>query len=184
MQTTSGTPLSNGETSAETHPGGTARRRVGLFALVAVVVYVTDVVTKILAVENLAGQPPVPVVGDLLTLRLTRNPGAAFSLGTSATLALSLISIVVVLVVAWLARRVASPLWAVALGLLLGGAAGNLTDRLAREPAPMRGHVVDFLELPNWPVFNLADSAIVTAAVLIVVQSIRGVQIDGARAQT
>jgi signal peptidase II len=184
MQTTSGTPLSNGETAAESHPPGPARRRVGLFLVVAVLAYTADVVTKILAVETLAGQPPVPVVGDVLTLRLTRNPGAAFSLGTSATLALSVISMGVVLVVVWLARRVASPLWAVALGLLLGGAAGNLTDRLVRDPAPMRGHVVDFLELPNWPVFNLADSAIVTAAVMIVVQSIRGVQIDGARAQS
>jgi signal peptidase II len=184
MQATSGTPLSNAEAASQAQPPGPARRCVRLFLAVAVLAYALDVVTKVIAVENLAGQPPVPVVGDLLTLRLTRNPGAAFSLGTGATLALSLISMGVVLVVAWLARRVASPLWAVALGLLLGGAAGNLTDRLVREPAPLRGHVVDFLELPNWPVFNLADSAIVTAAVLIVVQSIRGVQIDGARAQT
>jgi signal peptidase II len=75
----------------------------------------------------------------------------------------------------------------VALGLLLGGAAGNLTDRLVREPAPehmMQGHVVDFLELPNWPVFNLADAAIVLAAALIIVQSFRGVQIDGGRAKS
>jgi signal peptidase II len=184
MQTTSGTSLSDGDPASGAHAPGPERRCVGLFLAVAAVAYAIDVVTKVVAVESLAGQPPVPVVGDLLMLRLTRNPGAAFSLGTSATLALSLISIGVVLVVAWLARRVASTLWAVALGLLLGGAAGNLTDRLLREPAPLRGHVVDFLELPNWPVFNLADSAIVTAAVLIIVQSVRGVQIDGTRAQT
>jgi signal peptidase II len=149
-----------------------------------VAVYVIDVVTKTVAVSSLAGQPPIQVLGDFLQLRLTRNPGAAFSLGTSATFVLSLISIGVVVVVLWLGRRVVSPLWAVALGLLLGGAMGNLTDRLLRDPAPehmLQGHVVDFLELPNWPVFNLADSAIVLAAVLIILQSFRGVQIDGGR---
>lgn len=153
--------------------------------LVALLAYSLDVVTKMLAVDALAGRPPVPVVGELLQLRLTHNPGAAFSLGTGATLALSIVSTAVVLVVAWLGRRVASPLWAVALGLLLGGAAGNLTDRILRDPAPdrmLQGHVVDFLELPNWPVFNLADSAIVLAAALIILQSFRGVQIDGRRA--
>lgn len=188
MQTTPGTPLSDSDAAAESseHPQR-HRRYVWLFAAVAVLAYAADVVTKILAVEALAGQAPIPVLGDLLVLRLTRNPGAAFSLGTSATFVLSLISIAVVLVVVWLGRRVASPLWALALGLLLGGAAGNLTDRIARTPAPeqaLQGHVVDFLELPNWPVFNLADSAIVLAATLIIVQSFRGVQIDGGRAKS
>jgi signal peptidase II len=184
MQTASGTSLSNSDHGSPI-PRPRARRRLGLFVLVALLVYATDVVSKVVAVEMLTGQPPVEVVGELLQLRLTRNPGAAFSLGTSATLALSLVSIAVIGVVAWLARRVGTPLWATALGLLIGGAAGNLTDRLFRSPAPeeaLQGHVVDFLELPNWPVFNVADSAIVVAAVLIVVQSFRGVQIDGGRA--
>jgi signal peptidase II len=183
MQTTSGTSLSDGEPAEGSRRPRRAHRYVRLFAGVALLAYVADVVTKVVAVEVLANSPAIPVVGDLLTLRLTRNPGAAFSLGTSATFALSVISIVVVIVVLVLGRRVASPMWAVALGLLLGGAAGNLTDRLLREPAPMRGHVVDFLELPNWPVFNLADSAIVLAAGLIILQSFRGVQIDGGRAK-
>jgi signal peptidase II len=69
----------------------------------------------------------------------------------------------------------------VALGLLLGGALGNLTDRIFRSPGPLRGHVVDFLELPHWPIFNLADSAIVLGAVLITLQSLRGVHLDGRR---
>jgi signal peptidase II len=184
MQTTSGTSLSDGEPAAGSRRPKRAHRYVRLFAGVALFAYLADVVTKVVAVEVLANSPAIPVVGDLLTLRLTRNPGAAFSLGTSATFALSVISIVVVIVVTVLGRRVASPMWAVALGLLLGGAAGNLTDRLLREPAPMRGHVVDFLELPNWPVFNLADSAIVLAAGLIILQSFRGVQIDGGRAKS
>ncbi|MDQ4086143.1 MAG: signal peptidase II [Actinomycetota bacterium] len=185
MQTTSGTPLTAEEADTEAHDHSRAHRRIGLCVAVAVLVYVADVVTKAVAVELLGGQPPVPVFGELLQLRLTRNPGAAFSLGTSATLLLSLVSIGVVLVVAWLARRVASPVWAVALGLLLAGAGGNLTDRVLRAPAPeqpLQGHVVDFLELPNWPVFNVADSAIVLAAGLIILQSLRGVQIDGTRA--
>jgi signal peptidase II len=184
MQTTSGTSLSDGEPAAGSRRPRRAHRYVRLFAGVALFAYLADVLTKVLAVEMLAASPAIPVVGDLLTLRLTRNPGAAFSLGTSATFALSVISIVVVCVVIVLGRRVASPMWAVALGLLLGGAAGNLTDRLLREPGPMRGHVVDFLELPNWPVFNLADSAIVLAAGLIILQSFRGVQIDGGRAKS
>jgi signal peptidase II len=187
MQTTSGTPLTAEEADTEAHDRGRARRCVGLFLAVALLVYLADVLTKVVAVQALAGQPPISVVGEVLQLRLTRNPGAAFSLGTSATLALSLVSITVVVVVAWLGRRVASPLWAVALGLLLGGATGNLTDRILRAPAPeqpLQGHVVDFLELPNWPVFNLADSAIVLAAVLIIVQSFRGVQINGGRAKS
>jgi signal peptidase II len=183
MQATPGTPLSQPEQHTETEEPRPPRRRVWVFVVVALFAYAADVVSKVVAVETLAGQAPMPLVGDLLVLRLTRNPGAAFSLGTSATFVLSLISIGVVLVVAWLARRVGSRVWAVALGLLLGGAAGNLTDRLLREPAPMKGHVVDFLELPNWPVFNLADSAIVLAAALIIVQSFRGIQIDGGRAK-
>lgn len=183
MQTTSGTSLSDGEPAGSRRPGR-AHRYIRLFAGVALFAYVADVVTKIVAVEILAGSAPIPVVGDLLMLRLTRNPGAAFSLGTSATFALSVISIVVVCAVVVLGRRVASPMWAVALGLLLGGAAGNLTDRLLREPGPMRGHVVDFLQLPHGPVFNLADSAIVLAAGLIILQSFRGVQIDGGRAKS
>lgn len=187
MQTTSGTSLSSSDPDEGSDDPRRGRRRIGLFVVVAVLVYATDVATKIIAVHALAGRPPVPVVEGFLTLRLTHNPGAAFSLGTSATFVLSLISIAVVVVVVWLGRRVASPVWAVALGSLLGGAAGNLTDRVTRAPAPqepLQGHVVDFLELPNWPVFNVADSAIVTAAALIIMQSFRGVQIDGGKAKS
>jgi len=85
-------------------------------------------------------------------------------------------------VVLWVSRRLGSTLWAVALGLLLAGVAGNLTDRLFREPGPMRGHVVDFLRLPHWPIFNVADVCINIAAVLIVVQALRGIGVNGRRA--
>ena len=159
-----------------------APRHIRLFVVVAVLAYGLDVVTKLVAVAALSDRAPIELAGGLLTLRLTSNPGAAFSLATDLTVALSLVSIVVVVAVVWVARRVGSRLWALSLGLLLGGAAGNLTDRLLRDPGPLRGHVVDFLELPNWPVFNVADSAIVVAAVLIVVQSIRGVALGGGKA--
>jgi signal peptidase II len=148
---------------------------------VAAVAYALDVVSKVLAVAFLSGRPPVHVVGDFFTLTLTRNSGAAFSTATSYTAALTAIAIVAAAVVIWVARRVASPGWAVALGLLLAGVAGNLTDRLFRQPAPFQGHVVDFLSFPHWPVFNVADACINVAAALIIIQSLRGVRVNGTR---
>jgi len=152
-----------------------------LFAAVAAVAYGLDVATKVLAVALLSDRPPVQVVGDFFTLTLTRNSGAAFSTATSYTAALTAIAIVAAAVVIWVARRVASPGWAVALGLLLAGVSGNLTDRLFREPGPFQGHVVDFLSFPHWPVFNVADACINVAAALIIVQSLRGVRVNGTR---
>ena len=150
-------------------------------ALVALTAYAVDITTKVLAVERLDGRPDVPLVGDLLVLHLTRNPGAAFSTGTEYTVVLSCLAIVAVLVVLYLARRVRSVLWAVGLGLLLAGVSGNLTDRILRDPGPLRGHVIDFLMLPNWPVFNIADICINVAAGLILLQAVRGVRLDGTR---
>ena len=113
-----------------------------------------------------------------------RNPGAAFSFATGATWVFTLIAVVVVVAVLRVARRLGSTGWALALGLLLAGAVGNLTDRLLRAPAPGRGHVVDFLELPNWPIFNVADTAICAASVMVVVLAVKGVDVDGARGDT
>jgi signal peptidase II len=152
-----------------------------VFAVVAVCFYVLDLGTKILAVARLSDRPDVHVVGDLLVLHLTRNAGAAFSTGTKYTVVLSCVAAVAVLVVLWASRRAGSLLWAVALGLLIAGVSGNLTDRLFRSPGPLRGHVVDFLMLPNWPVFNVADMCINVAAGLILVQAFRGVRLDGTR---
>ncbi len=181
MQAARGTSLSDAD--GRPHDGPRPRRvhlRI-LAAVVFAVLYATDVVTKVLAVEHLADRPDVEVVGDLLVLHLVRNPGAAFSTGTEYTVVLSCIAIAAVVVVLWLLRRVGSRVWAVALGLLLAGVAGNLTDRLLREPGPLRGHVIDFLMLPNWPVFNVADICINVAAGLILVQAFRGVRVDGGR---
>lgn len=158
-----------------------SRRPLLLFLLVALGAYLLDLGTKVLAVERLSGQPPVEVVGSLLQLNLARNPGAAFSTGTSYTVGLSCIAVVAAATVLWYSRRLASPLWAFGLGCLLGGVLGNLTDRVFREPGFMRGHVIDFLQLPNWPIFNVADICINLAAGVIVLQAIRGVSIAGVR---
>ncbi|ANH39158.1 lipoprotein signal peptidase [Nocardioides dokdonensis FR1436] len=157
------------------------RRTWSLFTLVALVVYAIDLGTKVLAVDRLSGEPDVPLVGDLLVLRLVKNPGAAFSTGTEYTVVLSVLSIVAACVVVVLSLRLRSRLWALGLGLLMAGVLGNLTDRIFRAPGPMRGHVIDFLMLPNWPVFNVADMAINGAAALILVQAFRGIRLDGTR---
>jgi signal peptidase II len=161
------------------HPG-----RIRLFVtfwLVAAAAFALDLGSKVLAVDRLADGHTVEVLGSWLTLHLTRNPGAAFSTGTSLTLLLSLVAIAATVVVLYLSRRLGSTFWAVGLGFLLAGILGNLTDRVFREPGPLRGHVVDFLRLPNWPVFNVADICINVAAAVIIIQAIRGIRIDGRR---
>jgi len=159
------------------------RRYLRIFAVIAVAAYAVDVLTKVLAVEHLTGSPPVQVVGHYFTLYLARNPGAAFSTGTSFTVALSLIAATATLVVLWIVRRLGSLGWAIGLGFLLGGILGNLTDRIFRSPGPLRGHVVDFFMFPNFPVFNVADICINIAAATIIIQALRGIRVDGLRHQ-
>ncbi|GAA1769496.1 hypothetical protein GCM10009795_014600 [Nocardioides hankookensis] len=144
--------------------------------------YAVDVVSKVVAVDRLTDRPDVKIIGDLLVLHLVRNPGAAFSTGTAYTEVFTCLAIAAVVVICYLARRIGSLGWAFALGFLLAGVAGNLTDRLVREPAPLRGHVIDFFMLPHWPVFNVADICIDIAAGLILIQVFRGVRLDGTRA--
>ncbi len=180
MQAARGTSLSDAKVPHPSGPTSSRRARLtALFAVVALAAYAVDLGTKLLAVSRLSGRSDVSVVGELLVLHLTRNPGAAFSTGTEYTVALTCVAIVAVLVVVYLSRRVGTVGWAVALGLLLAGVAGNLTDRLFREPGPFRGHVIDFVMLPHWPVFNVADMCINAAAVLILVQALRGIRING-----
>lgn len=155
-------------------------RRAVLLA-VAAVVLALDQLAKVIAVTQLDPGRVVPVLGDVVQLRLIRNPGAAFSLATTMTPVLTIAAIVVIVVILRVSRRVTSPIWAAALGGVLGGALGTLTDRIFRAPGPFRGHVVDFVELPNWPVFNVADAAIVCGATLVVVLSLRGVPHDRSR---
>lgn len=145
---------------------------------IAAVVITLDQLSKAWAVHALDGSRR-DVLGSVFGFQLTRNPGAAFSIATGSTWIFTVLAVVVAVVIVRLARRLRSRLWGVALGLLLGGAVGNLSDRLLRAPGFARGHVVDFLELPHWPIFNLADSAICCAAALIVLASLLGVGIDG-----
>ncbi|WP_199740404.1 signal peptidase II [Saccharopolyspora rhizosphaerae] len=143
-----------------------------------------DVVTKIAVVAELEGNPPVRVLGGLFYLDVLRNPGAAFSMATGLTWLLALLAIAVVGVIVWLAPKLRSPGWAVGLGLVLGGACGNLGDRLFRAPGPLQGHVVDFLSFlaPGgqvFPVFNVADSCITCGGILVVLLSLLGRDFDG-----
>jgi signal peptidase II len=167
-----------------THAPTRHRTCLLLFAGVAACAYAVDVVTKVLAVEALAGEAPVQLVGRFLTLYLARNPGAAFSTGTSYTVALSFVAVTAAVAILWVARRLGSTGWAIGLGFLLAGVLGNLTDRIFRSPGPLRGHVVDFLMLPNFPVFNFADVWINVAAATIILQALRGVRVDGRRHDT
>jgi signal peptidase II len=175
VQAAGGAPLSDGDEPSH------ERSRLPLLLGVAGLVLACDLVSKWLAVRELGDREPVELLGGLLTLRLVRNAGAAFGLAQGLTIAFTVVAAAVVVVILRLSRRLRSLPWAVALGLVLGGAVGNLVDRVFRAPAAGRGHVVDFLELPHWPVFNLADSAIVCAGVLMVLLSVRGTTYDGSR---
>lgn len=152
---------------------------MGILFAVAALVYALDVVSKLLVVSHLTLDRPVHLIGSLLQLTYTRNSGAAFSIGWGYTAIFSLIAIGVVFVILRLSRNLYSAPWAVALGLLLGGAAGNLTDRIARAPGPFRGWVVDFVQVPHFAIFNLADAAISCGGVLMVLLAFRGLHPDG-----
>lgn len=150
-------------------------------AAVTVVVYAIDQITKAIAVESLTPGTSVELFVPFIELRLIRNPGAAFSLATGVTWVLTLVAAAVVVVVVRSSRRLGSRGWALALGLLLGGVLGNLTDRLVRAPGIGRGHVVDFLDYGGLFVGNVADIAIVLAAIVVAVLGVRGIGLDGVR---
>lgn len=165
--------------TGEDHPGQPpVRRRLRLLLSVAGVVLALDVITKVLAVKLLTPGQPVSIIGDTVTWTLVRNSGAAFSMATGYTWVLTLVATGVVVGIFWMGRRLVSPWWAVGLGMILGGALGNLMDRFFRSPGPLRGHVVDFLSIGWWPVFNVADPAVVGGAILLVVLSLFGFDFD------
>jgi signal peptidase II len=164
----------------------TANPRVRLLAGLAVLVLALDIVTKTIAVAQLEGREPVRILGGLIYLQLLRNPGAAFSMVTGYTWVLSIVAIAVVVVIVRVSRKLRSTGWAIALGLVLGGALGNLTDRIFRSPGPLQGHVVDMVSpfAPDgraFAVFNLADSAITCGGVLLVLLALLGRELDGTR---
>jgi signal peptidase II len=185
MQAARGASLSDAGDSRT--PEGTRRSTAPRLWIVVLAVaafgLAADQVTKALAVAHLVPGVPHDLVGSALRLNRTSNPGAAFSTGTGHTAVFSVLAIAATVVVLWIARRVGSVVWAVALGVLLAGIVGNLIDRVVRPPAVFRGQVVDFLEFPHWPIFNIADCCITVAAVLILIQAARGVRLDGQREQ-
>jgi signal peptidase II len=157
------------------------RHTARLLGAVAVVVVALDLLTKHLVVAELEGRDPIRLLGGALLLNVSRNSGAAFSFAEGATVVFTAVAVAVIVVIVRTARRLGSSSWALSLGLLLGGAAGNLVDRLFRAPGVGRGAVVDFIDFRVWPVFNLADSAIVVGGALAVLLSMRGVELDGSR---
>lgn len=157
------------------------RRLLVLLTSLTVGVLVLDQLTKVVALRELSETERVTLLGDLLGLRLVFNPGAALSIANGQTWLLTLVATAVVVVVIRASRRLGSRGWAVAFGLLLGGALGNLVDRFFREPGFARGHVVDFIAYGNVFVGNVADIAIVGAAGLIMLLAVRGIALDGTR---
>lgn len=153
-------------------------RRTLLFGIAAIVLLL-DLITKVAAVAYLDPRQPVSIIGDVVTLRLIRNPGAAFSMATGMTWLLTILAVVVTVVVIRIGARLRSRWWILGLGLVLGGALGNLIDRIFRSPGPMRGHVVDFFSVGWFPIFNIADSAVVCGAILIVALNIFNVDPGG-----
>ena len=157
-----------------------SRRYTAAAFLIALAVCAVDAAAKALAVADLTPPRTVTLLGGLITLQLYRNPGAAFGIGPSYTVIYALIEAAVLAAILRLSRRLRSWPWTIALGLLLGGAAGNLADRLFRSPGPLRGFVIDWIKLPYFPpTFNLADSAITIGAAVIVLAGVRGWRLDG-----
>ena len=171
----------DGDTSGAVAPRPAKHQRRLLLFAIAGTILATDLLTKILAVANIEPGRPVWLIGDVVSLRLVRNPGAAFSMATGMTWLLTLVAVGVVIGVVRIGRTLRSPWWALGLGLVLGGALGNLVDRFFRAPGVMQGHVVDFVSVGWWPVFNVADSAIVCGAILLVVLTLVGLEPDGTR---
>lgn len=149
--------------------------------VIAALIVAVDQIAKVLAVANLEDSRPIELIGDTVRLVLLRNPGAAFSMGTEFTVVLSIVATVVVAGLLWFSRRVHSRWWAWGLGLILGGAAGNLVDRYFRAPGILQGHVVDYMAVGWWPVFNVADASLVTGVIVVAVAVFRNVDFDGSR---
>lgn len=191
LQAAGGAPLSGDPESGAVPAAPPARRRIAVLATIVPIVYLLDLVTKTLVLRVLEGREPVVVIPGLLQFRVIFNSGAAFGLGAGMTIVFTCVAAAVVVAILRTARDLRSLPWAITLSLLLGGALGNLTDRIFRwpsgfgagRPSPLQGHVVDFVETfpGHFPVWNVADSAIVCGGILAVLLAWRGYQIDGTR---
>ena len=138
-------------------------------------IWLFDFATKTWALTSLSSSEPRKIIGSFLQLTLVHNPGAAFSFATGFTFVFSLLALAVVVAVVYFAPKITSGGWQLCIGLLLGGVLGNLTDRIFREPSFLSGHVIDWIQIPNFPIFNIADIAISTAALISFVLSVRNV---------
>ena len=159
---------------------------VAVLVAAGVVAVGLDLLTKHLALSNLADGRSVRLLGGALYLTVTRNSGAAFSMAEDYTVVFPVIALIVVGGIVWLAWRLRSVPWGLAMGMILGGALGNLVDRIFRVPSPFRGHVVDFLSLFDahgrvWPIFNLADTSLFCGVALAIVLELTGRRRDGTR---
>lgn len=177
------------EGAAEGPATGPRPWALGVLGLVTAAVVGLDVFTKQLALTNLSDGSVVRLFNGAVYLDLTRNSGAAFSFGAKFTIIFPLFGIVVMVVIGYLARRLRSLPWALALGLILGGALGNFIDRLFRAPGPLRGHVVDFISVfapggETFPIFNTADSALCVGVALLILLEFTGRRRDGTRQRT
>ena len=144
-----------------------------IFAL-AFFVWAVDFLTKNWALANLSSTPR-KILGEFLQLTLLKNPGAAFSFATEFTIIFTAISTAVMIFILKFSPRITSPGWSYVAGLVLGGVLGNLSDRFFREPGFLYGHVIDWIELPNWPIFNVADSSITIAAVIAFTLTVKNI---------
>jgi signal peptidase II len=191
LQATGGTTLNAEEAvtgPASVSPSGFRRSAVATLGVTAVLAVLLDQLVKHLSTEHLTEGQPVRVLGGLIYLSLLRNGGAAFSLGSGYTWVFPVITLAVIGWIAWMTRKLRSLPWAISLGLVLGGALGNLADRLFRAPGPFEGHVVDMISLfapygQGFAVFNIADSCLSVGVALAVLLELTGRQRDGSRAQ-
>ena len=162
------------------------RRCLWTLGLTALGVVLLDQLVKYWVVTSIkpridAGEGPIVLLGGLVKFTYVENTGAAFSMGAGYTWIFSIVAVVVAIVILRTSRRIGSIGWAVALGGLLGGLLGNLTDRIIRPPSPGMGYVVDFIQLPYFAVFNVADMFITGSAALMVILALRGVELSGGR---
>ncbi len=161
-------------------------RKAAVLVAVACIVVALDVISKIFAVDRLEPTQSKRILGGLVYFSLVRNPGAAFGIAGSMTIVFAVVAVAVIVMIIRIAGRLRSLPWAIGLGLLLGGACGNLIDRVFRSPGLFRGHVVDFISVlgpdgEHFPVFNLADSAITIGAVALALTGLLGIGLDGRR---
>jgi signal peptidase II len=150
-------------------------RCIAILAGTAVLGIGLDQATKAIVVATREGKPPVHLIGEVLTIYVSRNSGAAFSFAPAQTVVFTCLAVAIAVLIVIRAPRLRSAGWAAALGLLLAGAVGNLCDRLLRAPGIGRGAVVDFIDLQHFATFNVADSCLTCGAVLAVVLSVRGI---------